>query len=67
MLSWVFRNRARLELIYGVVAPPRLAGERFANSGPAALPAPRDRELRPGEFRGRGARLVIRPMARRVG
>jgi hypothetical protein len=66
MLSWIFRHRARLAPIYGAVEAPPLAGNRFAT--PSALPvlARRGRKLRPGEWRGRGARLEIRPMARRV-
>ena len=29
MLAWVFRHRARLQVIYGRVEGPALAGERF--------------------------------------
>jgi len=65
MLSWIFRHRARLAAIYGAVPAPQLAGERFLAPDSPPSPIRRARNLRPGEWRGRGARLEIRPMARR--
>ena len=72
MLSWIFRNRARMQIVYGTVEPPPLAGARFGRShggdarrpdGLGLPPAP----ARPGELRRFGRRVEMRPMPRRVG
>ena len=69
MLSWVFRFRARLQVVYGRVESPPLVGARFA-SRQESLPLP-DRAqsgpARPGELRLRArGQVEIRPMPRRV-
>lgn len=69
MLSWIFRHRNRLQVIYGAVAPPPLVGERFAQPPPdnaGRLPKVR-KETRPGavEAARRGV-VVLRPMPPRA-
>ena len=68
MLSWVFRHRARLQVIYGRVAGPKLAGERFSQGQePEPLAATGPEPARPGEIRLRArGQVEIRPMPRRV-
>lgn len=69
MLSWIFRHRARLQVIYGRVEGPPLAGERFRVAGQAvaALPAAGPDPAAPGELRlRRDGQVEIRPMPRRV-
>jgi hypothetical protein len=68
MLSWVFRHLARLQVIYGRVEGPELAGERFRISGqPTPLAAAGPESARPGEVRLRArGQVEIRPMPRRV-
>ena len=70
MLSWIFRNRARVQIVYGMLEPPALAGARFergrdgpGRQGSAETPG----TARPGELRRRGRQLELRPMPRRVG
>lgn len=67
MLSWIFRHRGRLQVIYGTVAPPRLAGRRFAEpEGEGAAISESRTRARPGELRRRGRHVVVRPLPRRV-
>jgi hypothetical protein len=70
VLSWIFLHRARLQVIYGRVAPPPLAGERFAgDAGPATVASRQrgGRDARPGELWRNGRVIALRPMPRRVG
>ena len=67
MLSWVFRHRARLQVIYGRVEGPKLAGERFNLSREPALLAAGPEPTQPGAVRLRArGQVEIRPMPRRV-
>jgi hypothetical protein len=67
MLSWVFRHRARLQVIYGRVEGPQLAGERFRLIREPAPLAGGPEPARPGEVRLRArGQVEIRPMPRRV-
>jgi len=62
VLSWVFRNRERLMIVYGRVAPPPLVGRRFAaSSAPAGSPG---RDRRPGRIVRRRRWTVLVPMRR---
>lgn len=68
MLSWIFRNRRRLRTIYGIVATPALAGRRFGEQTPAALPVEAEDSSHPspGELRRRKQHVLVRPMPRRI-
>jgi hypothetical protein len=68
MLSWIFRNRRRLRVIYGAVPAPALAGPRFREADLRELleEASEPSRPRPGELRRRKHHLVVRPMPRRV-
>ena len=66
MLSWIFRHRRRLRVIYGVVDSPALPGRRFAGTSPAGADQEPDRKARPGEVRVLARHVVVRPMPRRV-
>jgi len=68
MLSWIFRNRRRLRVIYGTVPAPELAGPRFRGSDAHGIPeaAPEPARPRPGELRRRKHHLLLRPMPRRI-
>jgi len=74
MLAWIFRHRSRLQVVYGTVEPPPLAGARFARAsaldqaGAGASAIPRDTlgPPRPGELRRKKKTLELRPMPRRV-
>lgn len=65
MLSWIFRNRLRLRVIYGVEQAPQLPGPRFAR-GRRAPPASAPGRARPGEVRVLSRHVVMRPMPPRV-
>jgi len=68
MLSWIFRNRLRLRVIYGTAEVPCLPGARFADGGGGgrtAGPRPSGRQ-RPGEVRVLRRHVVVRPMPPRV-
>lgn len=69
MLSWIFRNRRRLRVIYGTVPGPALAGALFEEQIPPALPAAQVDSSRPapGELRRRKQHVLVRPMPRRMG
>lgn len=63
MLSWVFRHRDRLMLVYGRVPPPPLAGRRFAaRSESRDGDGPGRRERIPGTVVRRRRWTVIVPM-----
>jgi hypothetical protein len=64
MLSWIFRHRQRLGVIYGRTRAPALAGPRF--SPPRALLSARPADLRPGELARRGRFVELRPMHKRA-
>jgi hypothetical protein len=64
MLSWIFRHRQRLLIIYGSEVAPALAGARFARSEqrveiPVVASA---REVRPGGIAWSGRQLWLRPL-----
>ena len=64
MLSWIFRHRQRLLIIYGSEAVPALAGARFAGE-PQRQEIPvvaRVREVRPGGIAWSGKQLWVRPL-----
>ena len=64
MLSWIFRHRQRLLIIYGSKAAPALAGARFARkSQRQEIPVvARAREVRPGGIAWSGKLLWLRPL-----
>jgi hypothetical protein len=70
MLAWIFRHRTRLQVVYGRVTPPPLAGTRFAQPAPPCLEQlveGGDGPLEPGRLRLRArGQVEIRPMPRRV-
>jgi hypothetical protein len=66
MLSWIFRNRARLRTIYGAPTPPALPGARFARAPRPQLPVRRARRARPGEVWRTARHVSVRPMPPRV-
>ena len=68
MLSWIFRNRRRLRVIYGTVPAPALVGARFEEQPAPALEAEAlaTSRPRPGELRRRKQHVLVRPMPRRV-
>ena len=70
VLAWIFRHRARLQVVYGRVPPPRLVGARFAEPAPPRLEELVERgegPLEPGRLRLRArGQVEIRPMPRRV-
>jgi hypothetical protein len=69
MLSWIFRNRLRLRVIYGTAVLPPLPGTRFAEEhrwGWSAGATTRAGRQRPGEVRVLSRHVVVRPMPRRV-
>ena len=69
MLSWVFRNRLRLRVIYGVAEVPPLPGARFSgrrSPGSGAAAEGRSTRQRPGEVRVLSRHVVLRPMPPRV-
>jgi hypothetical protein len=73
MLSWVFRHRARLGVLYGLTPPPAA----LAPAPPAPVPAAEEVEEprtvaregaapeAPGTWSRRERWVVLRPMARR--
>jgi hypothetical protein len=65
VLSWIFRYRQRLTIIYGRVAPAALAGERFRGTRTEGFEelGPRS-PVRPGRLAWRGQHLVVAPMPR---
>jgi hypothetical protein len=63
VLDLIFRHRARMQVVYGRVAAPSLAGERF--SGPQPTP-PGALPKRPGQIGPRGKSTVAIPMPKRV-
>ena len=70
MLAWIFRHRARLQVVYGRVPPPPLAGARFSEAEPPGLEQLVESgrgPLEPGRLRLRArGQVEIRPMPRRV-
>jgi hypothetical protein len=72
VLSWIFRNRSRVQIVYGTLAPPPLAGARFEPAQDGAASGVRasgdsPRPARPGELRRLRKGVELRPMPRRVG
>lgn len=73
MLSWVFRHRARLGVIYGLtplpagLAPPAPAARPEPEAGGDARTAAREGAApeAPGSWSRRERWVVLRPMARR--
>lgn len=68
MLSWIFRHRQRLGVIYGMAPIPALPGARLQaapTGGPMAIAEGED-PVRPGALRRRGRVIELRPMPRRV-
>jgi hypothetical protein len=66
MLSWIFRHRRRLRVIYGVGEIPALPGRRFAAGGPTEGDLARSGRPRPGEVRVLSRHVVVQPMPPRV-
>jgi hypothetical protein len=66
MLSWIFRNRRRLRVIYGVAPAPTLAGPRFGSVEAATAALEQGGKPRPGEVRVLSRHVVIRPMPPRI-
>jgi len=65
VLSWIFRYRQRLAVVYGRVAPAPLAGERFRGARGEGFEELRPREeVRPGRLAWRGRSLIVGPMPR---
>ena len=60
MLSWVFRHRERLMLVYGHVQPPPLVGARFAPLEEPAAASPSERV--PGQIVRRQRWTLLVPM-----
>ena len=58
MLSWIFRHRLRLQVIYGAAPLPPLPGTRFA----AVEERSARRGRAPGTLRRSGGALVVVPM-----
>jgi hypothetical protein len=64
MLSWIFRHRQRLLIIYGSGTAPARAGGRFEHRPPPEeiAVAASARELRPGGIAWSGRHLWLRPL-----
>jgi hypothetical protein len=63
VLDLIFRHRARMQVVYGRVEAPSLAGERFSKPQPRP-PGPLPK--RPGQIGTRGKAVVAIPMPKRV-
>lgn len=66
MLSWVFRHRARLRVIYGLAPAeglvPCLPAAKVVESEPNEQGEAGDKRLAPGHWARRSRYVVLRPM-----